>query len=202
MSQRPQHIWLMLAAAVLAGVLGLVASVAINGPGAMLNSPIGRPLAKLFPGPPEPPGLQIADIGEASPSFTLPALDGSRRTIPTTGKPLLINYWASWCGPCREEMPLLAAYSRQPDAIEVIGIALDTAEDATAFLATNPVPFTILIEAPGARDSSVQLGNRSGVLPYSVLIGADGRVLQRRYGAFHDDSDLRRWAAPGQMERL
>ena len=194
MSPRLQSFWLVLSVAVLAGALGVVASVAVNGPGALLNSALGRQLAALLPGPTDPPGLAIADIGETSPRFTLAGLDGKPRTIPTPGKPVIINYWASWCPPCREEMPLLADYSRQPGAIEVVGIALDTAPDASAFLTAHPVPFAILVEAPGERDSSVQLGNRRGVLPFSVLIGADGRVLQRRFGAFHSTTDLQEWS--------
>lgn len=194
MSRRRAAPWLLLSAAIVAGGVGLVAGMALFGPGALLNSPPGRWLASLAPRPKDPPGLYVADIGEKSPPLSLPDLQGSLHALPPPGRPVLVNYWASWCGPCREEMPLLASYSRAQSAVEVVGIALDTAEDASAYLAGQPVPFRILLESPGDRDSSVQLGNRRGVLPYSVLIAADGRVLDRRFGAFKDADDLADWA--------
>lgn len=191
--------WLLALAALLAGGIGLI-TAAVFGAGRLQDSPLGRQLGALVSdilavGPADPPGLYIADPGEAAPRLNLPRLDGRLHPLPIAGRPVLINYWASWCGPCREEMPLLAAFSRDQGAIEVVGVALDTAEDAGDFLAEHPVPFSILVEAPGQRDSSVQLGNRRGLLPYSVLVGADGRVLARRTGAFDDAEDLRDWAS-------
>ena len=92
-------------------------------------------------------------------------------------------------------MPLLDEYARATDANapEIVGIALDEPAPVASYLATTPVFFRILLETPSASDSSVGLGNHLGALPFSVLIGADGRLVARHYGPFHDSKELRNW---------
>ena len=192
---RVRQFMLILGAAGLAGGLGLVASVAIYGPGPLLRSELGQRIVQAAIGGDDPPGLVIADIDDLAPSFRLPDFSGRPHLLPIPGKRVLINYWASWCGPCRGEMPLLAEYARRgsPDAM-IVGIAQDRPDDARAYLAAEPTPFLNLIEPPSERDSSVQLGNRQNVLPFSVLIDADGRLLKRKMGAFQDAEELEQWA--------
>jgi thiol-disulfide isomerase/thioredoxin len=142
-------------------------------------------------------GMEVARIGDLAPEIILPDLDGqSRRLSDWAGRPRLINFWASWCGPCIEEMPLLDRYAadRGPNDTQVLGIALDEPAAVRAFLAQLPVRYPNLIEAEAATDSSVKLGNTRAVLPFSALIDADGRVLRIRAGAFRDAEDLAQWA--------
>lgn len=152
------------------------------------------------PEQPPPPGLQVVAEGERVPAdLVLPALRGEGRlALGGPGRPRLVNYWASWCGPCREEMPVLDAYAAEQgeDGVQVIGVALDSPGEAEAFLRQVPVRFALALEAPGPRDSSVRLGNGRGILPYTVLIGADGRLLKRHYGAFPDVAAVRAFATP------
>ena len=68
--------------------------------------------------------------------------------------------------------------------MQVVGLALDTPENIRGFLRRVPVDYPILVDTPGPADASVWLGNRKGVLPYSVLIGADGRVIKQKVGPF------------------
>ncbi len=149
--------------------------------------------------PAAPPGIEVVGIGDPLPPLTLALRqpDGAlvERTLAADGRPRLINYWASWCGPCIEEMPLLDAWAAEqgPNGVEVIGIALDEREAVDAFLARLPVGYPIAIETSGPRDSSVRLGNTRGVLPFSVMIDADGRVMERHVGIVTRDQ-LQRWA--------
>ena len=113
-------------------------------------------------------------------------LEGKRVAMPTAfaGRPLLINVWASWCGPCIQEMPELDRYSAQQadNGTQVVGIALDDEAAVRTFLKRVPIRYPVLLDTPGPADAGVRLGNPKGVLPYSVLISADGRLLKQRIG--------------------
>ena len=149
-------------------------------------------------GPPPPAGLVVVAAGEVVPDLRLPDLrTGTPRPLVEPGRPRLLNYWASWCAPCREEMPLLDAFaaSQGVDGVEVVGIALDSPEDAGRFLAEVPVAFPLLVETPGPADSSVVLGNRRGVLPFTALVDADGRLLATHYGPFPDAAAIADWVS-------
>ena len=182
-------------AALLAACLGLVASVALYGPGPLMRSQLGQRVLQPLLSVGDAPGQQVVSEGESVPRIKLFDLQGQLHVLPRPGRQVVLNYWASWCGPCRGEMPLLADYASRKAGpkLEVIGIALDTVEGARAFLEEVPVPFPTLVEAPSERDSSVPLGNGRGVLPFTVLIAADGTLVKRRFGAFSSREELEAW---------
>lgn len=188
---------LIVLAALLAAVLGLAASIAVNGPGPLLRSELGQSLMAWWLSSKAPSDLARVDVGEVVPAFELAPLQGELKNLPVAGRAMVINYWASWCGPCREEMPVLARYSEHQGLVgpQVVGVALDHREDAEAFLRDYPVSFPNLVEPPGPGDSASRLGNVQGVLPFSVLIGPDGRLLKRRFGSFSRPEELQEWAA-------
>lgn len=181
---------LILLLALSAGLFGLLASVALYGPGPLLRSQLGQALLSPWIQGPR------VDVGARVPPFVLPGLGGPAMTLPTVGSPVLVNYWASWCAPCLDELPLLSAFAARQgtNGVKVIAVALDDRDAAATFLRQHPLGFPSLVEAPGDRDSSVRLGNSRGVLPFTVLIGADGRLRKRQSGAFRDAQDLEAWA--------
>lgn len=192
----------ILLVALVAGTLGIVAAFVINGPGPLLRTEVGQRLLQtvLSRSAPKPPaGVVVARRGEFIPVISLPGLDGRQVQLPSayTGRSTLINFWATWCGPCIKEMPELQRFSGEQGAngIQVVGIALDDAEAVRTFLTRIRVEYPILLDSPGPTDSGVRLGNPKGVLPYSILVSADGRLLKQRIGPFAE-GEIANWAQP------
>jgi thiol-disulfide isomerase/thioredoxin len=110
------------------------------------------------------------------------------------GKALLLNFWATWCPPCIKELPELDRFSRaQGERLRVIALAIDGLAPVQAFLARQPVGFEVGMAGLAGTDLSRSLGNTTGVLPFTVLLGANGKVVQRKIGETHYD-ELEAWA--------
>lgn len=193
----------VLVVALVAGVLGVVAGLAVNGPGPLLRTEVGqRAVQQVMDAvaPPPPGDLAVARRGDPIPVITLPDLAGTLHSLPGdfAGRPLLVNLWASWCPPCIEEMPELDRFAaaQGADGIQVIGIALDDRAAIEEFLQRVPVRYPVLVDTAGPRDAGVQLGNLRGVLPYTALVSADGVLLKQRIGPF-DPGELDDWAKLG-----
>ena len=191
----------ILLVALAAGILGIIAGLRATGPGPLLRSELGQRIlgATLAAAAPKPPaGITVATRGEPIPAVDIADLEGRAVTLPGTyaGRPILINFWASWCAPCVKEMPELQRFSAAQgrNGVQVVGIALDDRAAVRAFLQRVAVSYPILLDTPGPADASVRLGNPKGVLPYSVLVSADGRLLKQRIGPF-DDGEIARWTA-------
>lgn len=152
--------------------------------------------------PAAPAGVTIAEKGGIVPAMTLPDPDGKQVTIPAAwaGRTTLVNLWATWCAPCLKEMPDLQAFAdaQGSTGMQVVGIALDEATAVAAFLRQHGITYPVLVDAAGPADAGVRLGNPAGVLPYSVLVSADGRLLKTRIGPFTDAAEIADWAGAAQ----
>jgi thiol-disulfide isomerase/thioredoxin len=104
-------------------------------------------------------------------------------------KILVINFWASWCPPCVEEMPLLAKMQDNvdPKKGQVIGIAIDSPSAVREFLAKTPVPYQIAIGGLEGSNWGKKLGNTQGALPYTVVIDQKGNKLFMKLGKLSED---------------
>jgi thiol-disulfide isomerase/thioredoxin len=110
------------------------------------------------------------------------------------GRPLLINFWATWCPPCIEELPLINAFYRQNAKAgwQVLGLAADKLAPVQAFLGKFPLDFPVGIAGMTGIELSRSLGNLAGGLPFSVVMGADGDVAHRKLGQL-TGQDLNQW---------
>lgn len=144
------------------------------------------------------PQLNSADGADAAPrELSLNDLGGTPQQLSELrGQPLLINFWATWCTPCIRELPLLQSLhdSRHQGGLQVLLIAQeDDPQLVQSFLSEHSISLPSWIDPPSSGDASRALGNLRNVLPFSVLLDADGRVLKRRAGAFNE-ALLAEWA--------
>ena len=128
-----------------------------------------------------------------------PALESSDQPSLTSiknslGKLTLVNFWASWCAPCREEMPIFEAMYRQTNTsgFVVVGITIDSPEKAQPMLDSMDITYPIYYAEQTGQSIMETLGNPQGLLPYSVLLGSDGQVLDQVLGKI-DEQQIIGW---------
>ena len=104
------------------------------------------------------------------------------------GKLLVVNFWATWCLPCREEMPgfsrLHSKYAAK--GVQFVGIAFDSADKVKEFSEQTPVAYPLLIATASLMPLTAALGDAAGGLPFTVVIGRDGSLLQTRLGLWKE----------------
>ncbi len=147
--------------------------------------------AFLVPEKPELPAIPAMPavvIPEMRPDITLADRDGQPRSLSEwDGKPQIINFWATWCAPCRREIPMLNALARDGAYPEfaLIGIAVDFREDVLGFLASMPIDYTVLIGEQDGLDAARAFGVESLGLPFTAFVDKAGRVVTIHLGELH-----------------
>jgi thiol-disulfide isomerase/thioredoxin len=155
-----------------------------------LNSPADQGLA----------GNSTSTAPDRLPDFTLNDVWGEAHAISEwSGQPLLINFWATWCAPCRREMPLFQALhnERTTSGITVVGIAIDRQPDVQSYIAEAGISYSILVGEADAMAASDLFGLPGLGLPFSVLVSSDGSILTVHIGEI-DAGQLRNLAAASQ----
>ena len=142
------------------------------------------------------PSATSAAVAAALWSLEFEQPDGMPLPLRTLrGKPLLLNFWATWCPPCVDELPLLSDFYRENQAKgwQVLGLAVDQRAPVQHFLRQTPLAFPVALAGAAGLELSRSLGNLSGGLPFTVLLGSDGVVAHRKMGKV-TPADLRSWA--------
>jgi thiol-disulfide isomerase/thioredoxin len=130
-------------------------------------------------------GPVSADSAAAILSSKLTTLDGRVQNLTRfRGQVLIINYWATWCAPCREEIPMFVRLQDEYAAkgVQFIGIAIDQADKVRDFSREYQINYPLLLAGVEAIDLSRQAGNTARVLPYTLVLDRDGKIAARLVG--------------------
>lgn len=108
----------------------------------------------------------------------------------------LVNFWASWCAPCREEMPMFEALYRQHknEGFQIVGVTIDSPEKARPMLDSMDISYPILYAEKTGMQIMASVGNPNGLLPYSLLLDSEGQVIGQKLGTIKAD-ELQEWIA-------
>lgn len=168
---------------------------------AVLGLALGVGLAWLTRGStpaPNPDGAaDAAAVGDLRPNFSHAGIDGRQwQASDFDGQPLLVNFWATWCAPCVREMPLLDDYATEnSDRLAVIGIAIDEPGQVRGFIEDLGIDYPILVGTSDVMTTQRRFGNAAGMLPYTVLVAADGTIAWQHLGEL-DTDDLAEHVSP------
>jgi thiol-disulfide isomerase/thioredoxin len=144
--------------------------------------------------PPAPPAV-VKAAPPATPAAALFAQSmndaaGAKHALARwQGKPLVVNFWAPWCAPCVQEMPELdqLAVASAAQGINVIGIGIDSPANIAEFAGKLKISYPLYVAGMSGTDLAREFGNSNGGLPYTVLIGADGKVVKTYLGKLKFD---------------
>lgn len=130
------------------------------------------------------------DAARAILESRLATLDGTMRTLGAEyrGRILVINYWATWCAPCREEIPMFVRLQRElsGNGVQFIGIAVDQADKVRDFSKEFGINYPLFIGGIDAIELSRKAGNRAGVLPYTLVLDRSGVIRASLVGELNE----------------
>lgn len=140
--------------------------------------------ASLFAALPVPARAEADDIFQE----TFPDIDGADQPMKQwLGKPVVVNFWATWCPPCVKEMPDLEALHQKYPDVHIVGLAVDTAVNVRKFNEKVQVSYPLLMIGHGGIERMRSMGNRAGGLPFTVVYDANGKVSETILGQVKPD---------------
>jgi thiol-disulfide isomerase/thioredoxin len=139
--------------------------------------------------PGERTGPGAPTVPDRRPNFALKDLSGRSRSIGEwDGRPLILNFWATWCAPCRREIPLLNRLKQElgPNGTEIIGIAVDFAPDVAQFAKDFHIAYPLLVGEQDALDVASAFGVQAMAFPFTIFTDRAGRVIALHLGELHE----------------
>jgi len=121
---------------------------------------------------------------------SLPDLSGQPQPLARwQGKVVLVNFWATWCAPCRKEIPALIRAQEQlgPKGLQIVGIAIDQLDKVRPYAAEMGINYPILIGELDAMELARQAGNEMGALPFTVILDRSGTAVRAELGQLNDE---------------
>ncbi len=134
-------------------------------------------------------GIKSSGLGEKILGSRLVGLDGvSQNLTAFRGRILVVNYWATWCAPCREEIPMFVRIQQEFAAknVQFVGIAIDQVDKVREFAMEFQVNYPFFIGAMDSMELSREAGNQAGVLPYTLIINPAGQIAAKLVGGISE----------------
>jgi len=184
-----KKIWIILPAVALAALAGFMAQgwFTKREPAPVAEAEVPAAEGEAVSGSGSEAEAAAPTIPDTLPQIALADRDGKMRTLGDwKGRPLMVNYWATWCGPCRREIPLLNELrARSPAAnLEIIGIAVDFRDDVLKYASETPIDYPLLIGEEDGLAAVQAMGMEAG-FPFTVFADSQQRILTVKVGELH-----------------
>lgn len=161
---------------------GLIYGIASNWPGRGAVSAAAVAAGDPAAGP--------SPVSQPRPDFSMPDLGGTAHSVGEwDGKVLAVNFWATWCGPCKAEIPLFNAMQKRYGArgMQFVGVAMDERAAVQDYLKTHRIDYPVLVDGEdAASDLATRYGDDEGVVPYTAFIDRHGRIAFVQFGAMSE----------------